>query len=263
MRIATVDSKPFHTVRFKLSEHGASSALLPFHRADVHGLPAGLDAIIATSDLQGFDQIDESTRSLPLGDAFAGYLRSLRTSGALPAKERTGIVLAGDLYPLADAGDVCSVWRALAHEARWVVGVAGNHDMFGSATSAADVSMALGQPNAHFVDEGVITLDGLTIAGISGAVGKSDDPWTRTETEFAAAISRLANRNVDILISHDGPNVASTMLAGWPMARVALEAAPPTLLIRGHDAWATPLAELSNGTQVLNVEGRVMVLCRC
>jgi hypothetical protein len=34
------------------------------------------------------------------------------------------------------------------------------------------------------------------------------------------------------------------------------------LLIRGHDDWPDPMAELVNGTQILNVEGRVVVLQR-
>jgi hypothetical protein len=46
------------------------------------------------------------------------------------------------------------------------------------------------------------------------------------------------------------------------VVRHALEAAPPTLLVRGHDHWPVPLATLANGTQVLNVEGRVVVMTR-
>ena len=66
----------------------------------------------------------------------------------------------------------------------------------------------------------------------------------------------------DLLILHDGPNVAGTHMPGWPSVRRILEAAPPALVIRGHDHWDDPVATLINGTQVLNVEGRVVVLQR-
>ena len=66
----------------------------------------------------------------------------------------------------------------------------------------------------------------------------------------------------DLLVLHDGPNVAGTDLPGWPSIRHVIEAARRMLVIRGHDHWANPLAVLANGTQVLNVEGRVVVLQR-
>jgi hypothetical protein len=74
--------------------------------------------------------------------------------------------------------------------------------------------------------------------------------------------SQLAAAGLDILVSHDGPNVEGTDLPGWPSVRRTLESSPATLVIRGHDHWPTPLATLANGTQVLNVEGRVCVLTR-
>jgi hypothetical protein len=180
----------------------------------------------------------------------------------LPPKEKTAVLLVGDLGPDADEGDVRSVWFALADACRWVAGVAGNHDAFGQCTSVGDARIALGRPELHLLDESLVKLDGLTIGGLSGIISNSDGAWIRSESDFVAAMARLAQQGPDLLISHDGPNVAGTALSGWPSVRRALEAAPPTLLIRGHDAWRTPLATLANGTQILNVEGRVVVLVR-
>ncbi len=182
--------------------------------------------------------------------------------GELPPREKTAVIVAGDLQPRADEADVRAVWFALGDVCRWVAGVAGNHDAFGDAKSAGEARLALDRSDLHFLDETIVSIDGLSIGGISGAVGRPGDLWARTEKEFAAALARLANRGLDLLISHDGPNVAGTTLAGWPSVRLALESAPRTLVIRGHDPWPTPLAMLGNGTQVLNVEGCVFVLSR-
>ena len=65
-----------------------------------------------------------------------------------------------------------------------------------------------------------------------------------------------------MLVCHDGPNATGRNQAGWPIVRQALESAPATLVIRGHDGWEPRLGTLDNGTQVLNVEGCVAVLRR-
>ena len=58
---------------------------------------------------------------------------------------------------------------------------------------------------------------------------------------------------------HDGPSGGAGQL-GWPLVRTALEQAAPTLVIRGHAFWDSPLATLKNGTQILNVDSRVVIL---
>jgi hypothetical protein len=44
--------------------------------------------------------------------------------------------------------------------------------------------------------------------------------------------------------------------------RQVLESLPPALVVCGHDHWDSPLTTLDNGSQVLNVAGRVVVLRR-
>jgi 3',5'-cyclic-AMP phosphodiesterase len=264
MKILAVEPEPFHVFPYHVSSGlHPLIALLPFYRAIVDGLPEGLDVIIATGDLQGTEQTSDSSRSSRLlGEVLASEIKVLRTRGLLPSADRTAAVLAGDFQPRADEGDIRAVWFALADVCRWVAGVAGNHDTFGSDGSAWNVLFATDRSELHFFDENTTTLDGLKIGGISGIVGTQIGRWIRTESEFAAAISRLANRGLDLLISHDGPNVAGTALTGWPSIRQALESAQPTILVRGHDFWASPLAILNNGTQILNVDERVVVMCR-
>jgi hypothetical protein len=180
----------------------------------------------------------------------------------LPGRQRLAALLAGDLQPRADVDDVLPVWRAFESACRWVAGVAGNHDRFGRAVDRAGASAALRGANAHPLDASVATLDGLRVGGVSGAVGPFHEPWQRSETDFAAAVDGVLGLGCDVLVMHDGPNVAGTQLPGWPSVRRVIEAAPQMLVVRGHDHWPQPLARLANGTQVVNTEGRVIILRR-
>ncbi len=60
--------------------------------------------------------------------------------------------------------------------------------------------------------------------------------------------------------SADGPDVPDFGFRGSPRIRHAFVSSEPTLVVRGHAHWNQPFAELSNGTQVLNVDARVVIL---
>lgn len=258
MRIITVDPTPFHHISYSV---GPSMAALPFIYGRVDSLPDGLEALVATGDLQGVVYMEDGQRSERLlGEVLAAELSTLRTRGMLPTIEKTAMLLTGDLQPSADADDVRPVWRSIGSICRWVAGVAGNHDAFGSERANADVLASLDRPNLHFLDDCIERIGSLNIAGLSGIIGNPGEPWVRSEGEFTAAIERLMNNCPDLLLLHDGPNVTRTKLPGWPSVREVLEAAEPCVVFRGHDAWPTALATLCNGTQVVNVEGRVLVL---
>jgi hypothetical protein len=259
LRIQEYDPDPFHTLPYIVGS--TTTAGLPFHHAIVDELPDGLEAIIAAGDLQGVEPMaGRFGAARLLGVFLAAQLDVLRRRGELPSRPNTAILLTGDLQPRADSADVRGVWLSLADECRWIAGVAGNHDAFGPDQRGEHVSAVFDRAEMQLLDNRVITIGTMKIGGLSGIVGNSAEPWVRAESEFAAAMGRLAGLGPDILLSHDGPNIAGTGLTGWPSVRKALEAAPPTILFRGHDSWKNPLATLANGTQVLNVEGRVVVL---
>jgi Icc protein len=259
MRILSLDHHPFHTLRYALSPSpSAAATTLPFHRGTVDSLPAGIGAIIATSDLQGFADDGDT----PLADAAAHELHHLRQAALLPDKSMTACLLAGDLYPRADVGDVRAAWRRFGDACRWMLGVAGNHDSFAGQTTVGAASAALGRPSLQLLDGTIAEPDGLKVGGISGVIGAPDGPWSRKESDFCATTANLARHALDVLVCHDGPNGDLPHQPGWPSVRRVLAAAPPILVIRGHDPWSPPLAHLDNGTQVLNVEGRVVVLSR-
>jgi hypothetical protein len=261
MRISGIDGAPFHLLSYALSPSAnAARCELPFFRAFVDGLPDPLDAILAAADLQGVADADGKT--IGLGEAVAREIQRLQETGRLPARDRTAAILAGDLHARAGEDDVRPTWLAIKHACRWVAGVAGNHDRFGPVASPATARDAFDDRDAHLLDGSTVTVNGIRIGGLGGIVGGTDGPWHRRETDYNAALLSLVEHHCDILVLHDGPNVAGTDLPGWPSVRRVLEAGAPVLLIRGHDYWPDPVAELANGTQVLNVEGRVVVLQR-
>jgi len=274
MRIVEFQDQPFHCLRYAnvSKSRAVVTERLPFFRAEVDGLPDGLDAIIATADLQGRElakDYDRPTRLL--GEMLADEIDSLRSLKKVPPRERMAIIVAGDLFVhpqmhrRGGLGDVRSVWLALARVGRWIAGVAGNHDVFNSSHPPDPLVLDrnfVNKPGVHLLDGTIIKIDGLRIAGLSGIVGDPRRPFHRHEQDFADAMGRLASAGSDLIITHDGPDVENTTLPGWASARRALEASRPTLVVRGHRHWDTPLAVLANGTQVLNVHARVVVVHR-
>jgi predicted phosphodiesterase len=183
----------------------------------------------------------------------------------IPSLASTGVVLAGDLDVRENldcrggSGDVLAVWKAFERRCRWAVGVAGNHDSFGSKPRRGiDPGDLRRQPNIHFLDGSMVELDGLKIAGLSGIVGNPRRPFRRRESDYVDAVSKLRQSRPDILIWHDGPEVPQFGFQGNSAVREALEKERSMLVICGHSHWESPLALLNNGTQIVNVGGRVI-----
>lgn len=269
MRIVSIKESPFHLLPYRnvSGDRKIVRATLPFLHATVDALPTGLDAILATADLQGREfPTGHSDNGRLLGEHLAEHCALLAETGVLPALDKVGVILAGDLYAreLLDrrggSGDVRQVLAAFAERFRWVAGVAGNHDVFGKSPSLPDFKAFLRQPKTYFLDGDTVMLDGLRIGGLSGVVG--DNPrklFRRQERLFADEAKRLADATTDLLVMHDGPDGGDEK-RGWPSVKAALEQARATLVIRGHAHWQSPLATLQNGTQVLNVDSRVVLL---
>jgi hypothetical protein len=66
----------------------------------------------------------------------------------------------------------------------------------------------------------------------------------------------------DIVVLHEPPEVPEGRCLGKPVVRDCLLRNPPTLLVCGHCHWPRPLQTLSNGTQVCNVDSRLIVALR-
>jgi Icc protein len=268
MFVRSIDSSPFHSFEHVVATGGGSSTIHPIqlYRGTANGLPDDVDAIVIASDLQGVAPLAEAGNALALvGEVLAEQLGILATRGELPPLARVGVVLAGDLYsaPRGDVrgatGDVREVWRAFARRHPWVVGVAGNHDTFGSRDEALRFKA---ERRIHVLDGDCVTCGGVPIGGVSHIIGNPSKPLRVHERDFLRALRTLLARRLGALVLHHGPDANDGALRGHAEIRRALENQPELLVICGHVYWPEPLAVLRGGTQVLNVDGRVVVLAR-
>jgi len=146
MRILKLEMEPLYLWPYLSAapRGGTETQHLPLLQGKVDTLPAGLDALVVTSDLQGVAPCAVLGGAVALlGEVLADGLASLSAEGVLPPLAHTGVVLAGDLYSddaalaRGASGDVRSEWEAFGQQFRWVVGVAGNHDTFGAPREQA------------------------------------------------------------------------------------------------------------------------------
>ncbi len=263
LEILAVEDAPIAALRYLNAARGGGtvSERLEISRARVRNLPTGLDALVCASDLQGVVRARGAATSTStlLGIALAEQLEELAFDGALPPAERTGILLAGDLYSVPDAdkrgghGDVAEVWRAFAERFAWVAGVAGNHD---------DTSGLSSGGNLHLLDGDVVELSGLRLGGVGLISGNPAKRGRRAEDDQLERLELMAMEEVDILLCHEGPqgDLAAGQL-GHPGIRALLEAHAVPLTLCGHVHWPHPLAALGRGA-ILNVDARAVVLLR-
>jgi Icc-related predicted phosphoesterase len=234
---------------------GTGVERLPITCARVGALGGDLDAVIACSDLQGIVPGRDGVAEL-LGVRVAEVLEELAFDGVIPPTERTGVILAGDLYSVPEAnkrggyGDVAEVWRAFADRFAWVAGVAGNHD---------DITNVTAIDGVHLLDGEVVALDAIRIGGVGGIIGNPRKPGRRDEDAQLELLTRVLDAGVDILVLHEGPNGDDRNQPGSTVLREAIEAIGVGLVICGHDHWREPLASRSS-IPILNVDTRVVVL---
>ncbi len=260
--IQALDATPFHELRHLNAVRGGGSTAivrLTFTRARTTGLPPGLDAIVATSDLQGRVVGAGSGEPALLGIEVAATLAALGEAGTLPPAARTGVLLAGDLYAIPGSterggyGDVAEVWAAFAARFAWVAGVAGNHD---------DVDRVARAENVHLLDTDVVDVGGLRVGGVGRIAGRPDKPGRRAEADQLERIALVAADGVDVLVLHEGPaGDHPADQRGHAGIRALVEAHAVPLTVCGHRHWEPPVLRHARG-QILNVDARVVVLTR-
>lgn len=269
MQVVAIESFAFHTFQYRTAAGGGRTATcaLELYRGKVRGLPDALDALLVASDLQGVAPVAALGGAPRLvGEALAEQVANLAEARAVPALAKTGVVLAGDLYsaPAADqrgaSGDVRSVWRAFAARCRWVVGAAGNHDTFGATPHEAASFGA--EPRIHLLDGATVMLDSLHVGGVGGIIGDPNKPGRRDQRDFLRAMRRVLAERPAMLVMHHGPDAQRGQLRGHPEIRQALDRSGELLVVCGHVYWPSPVSQLRGGAQVLNVDGRVVLLER-
>lgn len=256
--IESLDAAPLRELRYLNARRGGGTETLrlPLLSGRARGLPEGVDALIATSDLQGIVPDPRTRESTLLGVAVAEWLAELGDEGVIPRAPRCGVILAGDLYSVPEAnkrggyGDVSEVWSAFGERFRWVVGVAGNHDDVAGVSVSDDVRLLDGER---------VAMEGLTIAGVGYVSGDTAKRGRRDEDDQIASIELVTEGGVDVLALHEGPH-GDEGQPGNARVRAAVEGRAG-LTVCGHTHWERPLAAWEGG-QALNVDGRVVVLRR-
>jgi hypothetical protein len=238
---------------------GVEEVLWPFYEGEAD-LPFGLDALLLISDLQGV--VDGKL----MGPAvFKECRRLLPSLGCSP--DKAGLILCGDLYSdvtlkeRGGTGNVLPVWEAASKGFRWVAGVAGNHDLFGTD---AERERFFREGRRSLLDGEIVDYNRLRIAGVCGVIGDPKKPHRRRSGDQQALIRKMIDEKPDLLVLHEGPDHPNVNgRSGHADVRSALEAGPPVTVVCGHCPWpgSEPLT-LKNGTRVLNVEGKTLILTR-
>jgi len=239
---------------------------LPVLLGTVDEMPDSVDALLVTADLQG-RETPETSHGSParlMGQILPDQMIEVFQGLGINDSNRVGAILAGDFFTYQDlhgrggTGDVTEVWKAFSREYKWVVGVAGNHDMFGKTKSAPPRKR---MSHVHYLDGERLVIDGINVAGISGVIGNPAKNFRRSIEDFIETVELITSLPTDIALMHEGPD-GGPGFPGIEAVKATLEKNKPSIVIRGHKHWPRPLVELKCGVQVLNVEATVVVLVR-
>jgi Icc protein len=279
MRIINWNPTPIHEVPYLVARKGGGAtdlASLVVTVAQVTDLPASLDGLVLTADLQGREVLPPTSRQRRagtfryregrrlLGEVAAEHLRRLCARGDLPAADRLGVVLAGDFWAEPGStrrgglGKVGPVWAAFDGAARWVAGVLGNHDQYDGPrpdTAAEPGKVVL-------LDGDVVALTGCRLGGVGGVIGDPAKPRRKSERRYLELLESVLRRQPDVVALHESPELSEHDCRGKSVIRDCLLRQPPTLVVCGHCHWPAPLQTLANGTQVCNVDARLLVALR-
>jgi Icc-related predicted phosphoesterase len=271
IRIVEIDTQPIEVFPYWIVPQGGrdeqgnrrnEQVLLPILKGTVHGLPPGIDALIVASDLQG--NVIEGEEVLLLGEKLPEFL-SLLIKLEFPRLDtrRIGVMLCGDLFASlgkrGESGKVQQVWRKFKSEFKWVAGVAGNHDYFGTAK---EMESFVREEHICFLHRQIKEIDGLQLGGIGGIIGRTDKLNRMEESDYVQALQKLLRQQPHAVLLHQSPDYPEKGYLGEKSIRQVLENASPNLIMCGHCHWETPLVELSNRTQILNADSRVVILCK-
>lgn len=231
---------------------------LPIHYGEVEMVDTEIDCLIITSDLQGI--VEENGEHYLLGERLPSFLKTLLEI-EFPETKKTGVLLCGDLYTSLEkrgmSGDVRGVWKAFNNLFDWVVGVAGNHDSFGTREEQSEFAS---NKNMHLLHMSSITLNGLKIGGIGGIIGRSDKPNRTEEKDYLKSLSKLLKRDLDLILIHETPDSPQNQFIGNSKIRETIESNPKSTICCGHCHWDKTFVEFQNQSQVINVDSKVLLL---
>ncbi len=272
MKIIHIDNNPIGSFAYKntgprydLNEDGSNKLIeryLPIQKGVFEKSAPNIDALIIASDLQG--NVDGDGRSGLLGEHLAEYLRLLIESEFKISNQNTGVILAGDLYAPIDRrggyGDVRKVYTSFRDAFRWVVGVNGNHDKIG--VYKVDEPRFRKEENITILHKESKVIDDFNISGISGIIGNHLKPNRVEEDEYLTTLRTMLYDQPDLMVLHESPDFVADNFDGNEKIRQVIEDSPKNLIICGHRFWKEAWREYQNGSKVLNVNERVIVLIK-
>lgn len=270
MRVLNIDPDPIHYITYKVvaprqredrGQRIMQDTLFPILKGTVDILPEGSDALLLASDLQGHCVVNDEYKLI--GEVMPEELKLLleiEYPNILPTK--TTVVLCGDLYAethrRGGLGDVRDIWFTFREYFHRVIGVGGNHDMVGDNNSK--ISEFQREENIFYLENNTVKIDNLVFSGISGIIGSNRKINRIEETDFLKSLKKILLKKPDILLLHEGPDFPKSDFPGTSVIREVIEKSPPTLICCGHTHWEEPLREFDNGSQILNLEGRAILL---
>lgn len=263
LKILNINHHPIEYIEYLTIPHGALTAQkfqLPIYLGEIEGLAKNIDSIVVTSDLQGVCRF-EYISNLLLGEVLAESL-PLIYEMYIPqlSLNKSWAFLCGDLYANLEkrgsSGNPIQVWQAFAKYFDQVIGIAGNHDDF-----ADDLIELKLMENVHFLENDLLKLNGIKVAGLSGIIGRTDKNFRLEEPFYLSAFEKLLKQQPDIILTHLSPHFEEYGFLGELQLTKILEKYAENLLCCGHSHWDTSqVATLRNNTQILNADSKVFIL---
>jgi Icc-related predicted phosphoesterase len=268
LKIDPIENYPYWIVQTGYMDEKGNREIekvnLPILLGAISDLGQDLDAIVATSDLQGI--IKDNDIEYLLGIKLPEFL-SMFIQLELPNidTKKIRVILCGDLYANLDKrggrGDVKDVWREFNKYFKWVIGVAGNHDDFGETKEFEAFKK---EDNIYYLHGQIKEIDKIKFGGISGIIGRTDKPQRVEEKAYLITLKKLLVKQPSMILLHQSPNALDEAIEheGNEEIRKIIEGSPSNLIFCGHSHWKKPIITFNNDTQIVNLDGRVVILIK-
>ena len=270
MNITLSEKEPIETYSYlevgtKQSNTGKPIILhkeLPIYLGEFKTEKSNLDFLIICSDLQG--AIEKDGENKLVGEELPEFLKFLIDIEFEEIKNpKIGVLLCGDLFTSLDkrggSGDVRLVCLKFKEQFDWVVGVAGNHDRFGTDLEKEEFKST---ENIYLLHKETQEIDALKVGGISGIIGRGDKPNRVDEKEYLDNLKKLLNKELDFILLHETPDFPELDYIGNPKIRTLIEKESKSNIFCGHCHWERTLVEFKNKSMVMNIDSKVVILKR-
>lgn len=237
----------------------------PIHTGIATGLPAGIEALLVVSDLQGHadPMLNGAKDNELVGEFLPRYYSEYWLHFGWPNPRQVGVLLAGDLFALPDKrgglGETRPVWDAFADVFAWAVGVFGNHDLI-NGKDARHISGPISE-RCWVLNGDIFDISGFVIGGVGGIIGRADKPNRFAQDRYYPLIIDALSDETDILILHEAPKPQDNKGRGSELITEAInDIGWQGTVICGHSYWENWYHPSEDSFSVLNVEGRAVLL---